>query len=81
MWHVYVLKSLKDEKLYTGISRDIEKRLKEHNSGMTKSTKLRRPFKIIYKETFENRINARKREKYLKSGIGREFLKSIITPP
>jgi putative endonuclease len=45
---------------------------------MTKSTKPRRPFKIIYKEQCENKIKARAREKYLKSGVGREFLKKFI---
>ena len=60
------------------MSKNPEKRLVEHNSGMTKSTKLRRPFKIIYKEECLSRDNARKREKYLKSGCGREFLKKFM---
>ncbi len=77
MWHVYALKSLKDGYLYIGISKNLQKRLKEHNSGMTRSTKTRRPFKIIFKEECKNRINAREREKYFKSGIGREFLKNL----
>ncbi len=80
MWHVYALKSLKDKHLYIGISEDPYKRLKEHNSGMTKSTRPRRPFQIIYQEKCGSRIDARKREKYLKSGIGREFLKTIMRP-
>jgi len=77
MWYIYALKSLKDGHLYIGISRNPEKRLLEHNSGMTKSTKSRKPFKIIYKEECQNRDNARKREKYLKTGCGREFLKQF----
>ena len=59
------------------MSENPEKRLQQHNLGMTRSTKHRRPFRIIYKERCENRINARKREKYLKSGSGREFLKDF----
>jgi len=80
MWYVYSLISLKDGKLYTGISESPEKRLQQHNAGNTKSTKPRRPFKLIYKETCIDRIEARKREKYFKSGFGREFLKQFITP-
>ncbi len=76
MWYAYALQSLKDNNLYIGISENPDKRLKEHNSGMTKSTKGRRPFKIIYREEVGGRIEARKREKYLKSGFGREFLKT-----
>jgi len=78
MWYIYALRSFKDGHLYIGMSKNPEKRLVEHNSGMTKSTKLRRPFKIIYKEECLSRDNARKREKYLKSGCGREFLKKFM---
>jgi putative endonuclease len=78
MWYVYALVSLKDNNLYIGISEDPDKRLKMHNSGMTTSTKYRRPFKIIYTEVCENRLKAREREKYFKSGFGREFLKQFI---
>jgi len=77
MFYLYVLRSLKDHNLYIGISKNIEKRLRQHNSGMTKSTKRRRPFRVIYEEKCESRESARSREKYFKSGIGREFLKKI----
>ena len=76
MWYVYALKSLKDGHLYIGISENPSKRLKEHNLGMSKSTRPRRPFQIFYQEQCGDRINVREREKYLKSGIGREFLKT-----
>ena len=76
--YVYVLCSLKDQKLYTGISKNPDKRLVQHNLGMTKSTKGRRPFELIYFEKFESVIEARCREKFLKSGHGREFLKEMI---
>jgi len=75
---VYVLESLKDRKRYIGISKDPNRRLKEHNSGDTKLTKGRRPFRLVYREKYSNRLEARSREKYLKSGIGREFLDDII---
>jgi len=76
--YVYVLQSIKDKHLYIGISKNPERRLIEHNRGMTKSTKARRPFKLIFKEECKNRIEARKKEKYFKSGIGREFLKNYL---
>ena len=56
----------------------IERRLKEHNSGKTKSTKGFIPWKLIFTEICENRKIARLREKYYKSGIGKEFLKQKI---
>ena len=75
MYYAYVLRSKKDGDFYTGITKDIERRLKEHNSGYQKSTKARRPFELILKEEFRTRIEARQREKHLKSGVGRNFLK------
>ncbi|HUS86900.1 MAG TPA: GIY-YIG nuclease family protein [Bacteroidales bacterium] len=80
MYYVYVIKSRIDGRLYKGLTEDPERRLKEHNSGKTKSTRPYKPWKIIFTEEFENLKKARIREKYLKSGIGREFLKSIMDP-
>ncbi len=60
------------------MSKDIIKRIKEHNSGYVFSTKGYRPWSLVYSEEVNNRIEARKREKYLKSGFGKELLKSII---
>ena len=68
---------MKDARIYVGLSADIQRRLSEHNRGYVFSTKGYRPWKLIYEEKVENRIKARIREKYLKSGIGKEFLKSI----
>ena len=72
------MKSERDARIYVGMCTDIEVRLKEHNSGKTKSTKGFKPWKLIYKEETINRIEARKREIYLKSGVGKEFLKSLV---
>ena len=55
---------------------NFERRLKEHNSGQNKSTKSFVPYDVIFTEKFETRIEARQREKYLKSGSGREFIKA-----
>ena len=69
--YAYMLKSLKDKKFYTGCTADIKKRLKQHNSGRVRSTKARRPFELVYWESFRTRSEAMKRERRLKS-IGRD---------
>ena len=58
---------------------DAAKRLEEHNKGKNRYTKGLRPWRIIYRELQSNWEEARKREKYLKSGIGKEFLKSLAS--
>ena len=79
MWFAYALQSKKDGGLYIGMATDVEGRLKEHNSGYNQSTRSRVPFTLIYSEKCASRGDAREREKYLKSGKGREFLKSQVT--
>lgn len=66
MVFVYVLESEVDHRFYVGMTYDVEKRLREHNRGKTKSTKGFRPWKLIHVEEYPNRITAREREKYLK---------------
>ena len=78
MFYVYVLYSEIYNRTYTGMTQDIERRVKEHNSKQNKSTKAYTPWKIILKEGFDTRLNARKREKYLKTGVGREYVKSLL---
>ena len=78
MYFVYVLTNEKYK--YTGITTDIKKRLRDHNAGKTKSTRPYRPFKkIIELKRCTSRIEARKWEKYYKSGIGREKLKEVLS--
>jgi putative endonuclease len=77
MFFVYALRSQKDGRIYVGFTTDLPKRLNEHNAGKTKSTKGFRPWTLIYSEEIPTREMARKREKYLKSGAGKEFLKSL----
>ena len=74
MYFVYVLKSKKDDTRYTGITNDLTKRLDAHNKGYSQFTRMHRPYRLIYFEELPNRVEARKREKYLKSGFGRQFL-------
>jgi putative endonuclease len=73
---VYAIKSLIDNRIYVGMTQNLEKRIIEHNQGKTKSTKGYRPWKVIFFEEVENRIEARRVEKYYKSGCGKEFLKN-----
>ena len=77
MFTVYALKSAKDGRIYVGLTANPIQRLKEHNSGLVFSTKGYRPWNLFYQENFKTRIEARIREKQLKSGYGKEFLKSI----
>jgi putative endonuclease len=78
MFYVYVLKSEVDGSLYKGHCQDIEVRIKQHNSGQTVSIKNKIPFVLIYKEEFETREEAIKRERYLKTAAGRRFLKKKL---
>ncbi|WP_082391351.1 GIY-YIG nuclease family protein [Jiulongibacter sediminis] len=77
---VYVLISEKDSIRYVGMSENPERRLLEHNSGKSKFTKGHMPWKKVYQEEFETRKEARAREKYFKSGVGREFLDRLLSP-
>jgi len=78
MFTVYVLKSLVNGRMYTGFTEDIEERLGCHNSGKVRSTKAYKPYLLVYTEEFLDKTEARKRELFLKSGKGREFLKTKI---
>ena len=72
---VYVLRSGKDGSLYIGLTNNPKRRLAEHNRGNNKSTKGRTPYELLFSEDYNTYPEARKREKYLKSGIGRELIK------
>ena len=70
MFYTYIIKSEKDGKLYTGSTKDLRKRLMQHNKGLSTYTKERGPFKIIYYEACLLEDKARSRELFLKSGMG-----------
>ncbi len=74
---VYALKSQIRNYIYVGMTADIAKRFVRHNKGYERTTRPYKPFNLIYQEVFTTRVEARKREKYLKSGVGKEFLRSI----
>lgn len=77
MIYVYVIKSEVKKFRYVGITKDIEKRVHEHNLGKNKPTKPYKPFRIVHQELFNDYKMARNREIFLKSGQGRLFLDSI----
>lgn len=78
MYYVYILKSLKDRSLYIGYSADLKKRFADHNNGKSLATKYRKPYKLVFYEAFIDRIDAKHRETYLKSGWGFRSIKKIL---
>jgi putative endonuclease len=77
-YYTYILKSKKDNKLYTGFTNDLRKRLLQHNKGQSAYTKGRGPFEVIYYEACLLEEKARSRELYLKSGMGKRYLKNRL---
>lgn len=76
--YVYVLLSLKDHKFYVGFTEDLRNRLSEHAQGRVRSTKDRRPLKLIHYEYFISKSDAKAKEVFLKSGFGRNQLKLAL---
>jgi len=76
-YSVYVLKSVNEQKIYVGMAINIFERLKEHNRGKSKYTKAFMPWEIIYSEMIGNSEVTRRREKYLKSAAGKNFLRKL----
>ena len=79
MYYVYLLESTIDKSWYIGYSSDLGKRFASHNAGSNKSTKSKRPLKIIYYEAYLDRHDAKGRERFLKSGSGRRFIKKQLS--
>ena len=79
MFFVYVLRSCVNGNFYLGMTIDIQKRICQHNNGANRSTKAHRPWELFFTEEYQTRIEAREREVYLKSGIGKEFIKKKYT--
>jgi putative endonuclease len=73
MFYVYCLKSKNTDKLYFGFTNDLKRRLGEHNSGLNFSTKPYIPWELIYYEACTNEIDAKRREKYMKTTQGRRM--------
>jgi len=69
---------LKDKLWYTGCTNNLRRRIKEHNEGKVQITKNRKPFKLIYYEACLNKEDAYQREKYLKTGMGKKYLRNRL---
>jgi len=79
MYFVYIIRSLKFEKYYTGSTENLDRRLKNHNSGKVRSTKVYKPWKIAYTELYESKSEALKREKQIKSYKGGNAFRALIS--
>ena len=78
MYYVYILISKKDGQFYVGQTNDLSRRLWRHQQGYVRSTRHRRPLELLFYEEYETRSEAMKREKFLKSGAGHEYLKKKL---
>jgi putative endonuclease len=76
-WFVYAIRSLHHNYIYVGLTSDLEERISRHNSGRERTTRPYRPFVLVHYEVFKTRAEARKREIFLKSGCGKEFIKTL----
>ena len=79
MWYVYILRSSHDNHLYVGMTNDLKKRVVTHNAGKVEATKHRLPLMPIYYEAHLNKYDVAAREKFLKSGWGKTWIKSTLT--
>ena len=79
MYYVYILQSESDKQFYTGFTKDLQKRIEEHNSGISRATKGRIPLKVVYYEFCLNLKDATKRERYLKTTWGKRYIKNRIS--
>lgn len=77
-FYVYIIQSRKNNRFYIGQTKDINDRLRRHNNGESLATKFGVPWKLIHLEKFNNRSEAMKREKYLKSLKNKEYLRKLI---
>ncbi len=79
MFTVYIIESLRNGKRYTGFTtKTAPQRLAQHNRGCNKWTRENRPFRLIYEESYETEREARQREKFLKTGKGRQLINNKI---
>ena len=78
MYYVYVLRNPESKMLYTGFTSDLRKRLAEHQDGNSPYTRSRGPYELIYYEACIDSKDAAAREKYLKTGMGKRYLKNRL---
>ena len=78
MYCVYVLRGKPDRSLYVGYTNRLQERFAEHQAGSVFSTKHKRPLELLYAELYRNKKDAMERERYLKTGWGRNYLKKTL---
>ena len=78
MYYTYFLKSSLKNYFYTGCCKDLKGRFSDHNEGKVRSTKPYRPFVLVYYEACLNKEDAYKREKYLKTRLGKNYFKKRL---
>lgn len=78
MYYVYVLKNLETDRYYIGSTNDLERRLKEHLSGKTRTTRILKTYTLVYKEGYNSEKEAREREKKLKSYKSKKYIEWLI---
>jgi putative endonuclease len=74
MFHIYVLRSERTGRRYVGSCEDLKERLHRHSTGQAPATKAGRPWNLVHSETFATRPEAVRRERFLKTGRGRDEL-------
>ncbi|MFA5934482.1 MAG: GIY-YIG nuclease family protein [Candidatus Paceibacterota bacterium] len=75
MYYVYIIESNLDKSLYIGYFSNLKQRIKDHlNENGGKTTKVKKDWKLIYYESYLNKMDAIGREKFLKSGSGRKYI-------
>lgn len=79
MFYTYVLRSKKDEELYIGWTDNLKNRINAHRKGLVESTSYRLPVELVYYEACTDKKKAIDREKQLKTGFGRAYLKRRLT--
>jgi len=77
-FYTYIFMNQKDREFYTGVTDNLNRRLEQHNAGLVLSTKHRLPLKLIYFEACLKKDDAYHRERYLKTGMGKRFLKNRL---
>lgn len=77
-WYVYILRSQRDGRFYTGVTTDVSRRLEQHNAGKVKATRYMRPFTVVYVEPHVDSTEAKKREYYIKAQKSHKFIEQLI---
>ena len=78
MFFTYILQSQKDQSFYIGFTSNLEQRLQQHNKATSGYTSTKKPWKVVYFETFEFETDARKRERAIKKKKSRKYIEYLI---